>query len=168
MPDTATDERPVLRLQREFEGVDPAQVWRAWTDTQALSAWFCPAHPKDIYRVECDVHVGGRFCIGFRMPDGQAHEASGKYLEVAPPHLLMFTWAWRDAPERESLVTIRLSDSASGTRMDFEHAQFLDEAERDSHEGGWRPAFDNLANFLVELRTVAAPLSNKGRKGAPS
>jgi hypothetical protein len=33
--------------------------------------------------------------------------------------------------------------------MDFLHEQFLDEAERDSHEGGWLPTLDKLGRFLA-------------------
>ena len=36
---TATREKPSLRLARRYE-VTPEKVWRAWTDPQALSAWF--------------------------------------------------------------------------------------------------------------------------------
>ena len=34
--------------------------------------------------------------------------SSGVYREVCPNEKLVFTWAWRSTPERESLVTVHL------------------------------------------------------------
>ena len=59
-------------------------------------------------RAEADVRVGGRYRIVVRTPDGEEHDVSGVYREVVPNEKLVFTWAWRSTPERESLVTIAL------------------------------------------------------------
>jgi uncharacterized protein YndB with AHSA1/START domain len=145
----AARERPALRLQRHFDQVRPEQVWQAWTDPKALRAWFCPGEDNSVIHARTDVRMGGAFCVAFRMPNGDEHEVNGIYREVMPVSKLVFTWAWRNAPERESLVTVQLTPTATGTRMDFLHEQFLDEAERDSHEGGWLPTLDKLGRFLA-------------------
>ena len=54
---------------------------------------------------EFDARVGGRYAIiGYTADD--THHVSGVYREVAPNEKLVFTWAWRTMPERESLVPI--------------------------------------------------------------
>jgi uncharacterized protein YndB with AHSA1/START domain len=109
---------------------------------------------------QTDVRVGGRFRVAFRMPDGEEHDVSGTYREVLAPRKLVFTWAWKSTPERESLVTVRLEPVGTGTRMLFLHEQFHDQAARDSHEGGWTPTFDKLARCL-------APLAHPPIEGRP-
>lgn len=145
----AARERPALRLARHYDEVTPAQVWHAWTDPQALSVWFGPGDDNSVTHAHTEVRVGGGFRVAFRMPNGDEHDVSGIYREVVPDRKLVFTWAWRSTPERESLVTLVLTPTAAGTRMDFVHEQFWDEAARDDHEGGWRPTFDKLERFFL-------------------
>ena len=153
MPDPATVDKPSLRLERHFDA-SPEKVWRAWTDPQALSAWFGPGEVNSVTLAQTDVRVGGRFRVAFRMPDGQEHDVSGIYREVQPPRKLVFTWAWKSTPERESVVTVSLAPMGTGTQMLFLHEQFYDQAARDGHEGGWTPTFDKLARCLAQPRTA--------------
>ena len=145
--ETAREEKPALRIERHYP-VAPEKVWRAWTDPQALSAWFGPGAADSVQLAQVDLRVGGRFRVLFYMPDGMECDISGSYREVQPPHKLVFTWAWKGTPERVSLVTIRLAAAAGGTRMDFLHEQFYDEAARDDHRGGWSRSFDKLGQHL--------------------
>jgi len=145
----AARERPSLRIQRHYDEIGPEQIWQAWTDPQALSVWFGPGDDNSVLHARTDVRVGGSFCIAFRLPGGDEHEVSGTYREVIPARKLVFTWTWRNTPERASLVTLRFSPTATGTQMDFLHEQFFDQAERDDHEGGWLPTIDKLGRFLL-------------------
>ena len=144
----AARERPSLRIQRHYDEVSPEQIWHAWTDPKALSVWFGPGEDNSVIHARTDVRVGGNFCIAFRLVNGNEHEVSGIYTEVVHARKLVFTWTWRDSPERESMVTVRLSPTATGTQMDFLHEQFFDQAERDDHEGGWLPTIDKLGRYL--------------------
>lgn len=146
---TAARERPTLRIQRHYDEVAPEQIWHAWTDPKALSAWFGPGEDNSVIHARTDVRVGGSFCVAFRLVNGNEHEVSGIYKEVRHARKLVFTWTWRDSPERESLVTLLLVPTATGTRMDFLHEQFFDQAERDDHEDGWLPTIDKLGRFLA-------------------
>ncbi len=149
MPDPATRDRPSLRLERRYE-VPPDKVWRAWTDPKALTAWFGPGEADSVTLAETDVRVGGRFHVVFHTPDGEEHDVSGTYVEVLPARKLVFTWAWKSTPERESLVTVSLEPAGTGTRMNFLHEQFYDQAARDDHEGGWTLTFEKLAHHLLQ------------------
>jgi uncharacterized protein YndB with AHSA1/START domain len=147
MAQSPTQDKPSLQLTRRY-AVAPEKVWRAWTDPQALSCWFGPADAKAVTRAELDVRVGGRYHIAFRTSDGQEHDVSGVYQEVAAHRTLSFTWAWKSTPERVSLVTIRLRADGSGTEMEFRHDRFFDQQARDNHERGWTGAIAKLDQFL--------------------
>ena len=97
---------------------------------------------------QTDVRVGGRYHVGFVTDDGERHDVSGVYREVVEHRKLVFTWAWRTTPERESLVTVVLEPSAGGTRLRFRHEQFFDETARDNHQRGWTGTFRRLERFL--------------------
>ena len=147
MDETRAGARPELRITRRYP-VAPEKVWRAWTDPQALSAWFGTGEPNSVAFAELDVRPGGRYRIRFHTPDGEEHEVVGRYEEVAPHERLVFSWAWRSTPERVSLVTITLRPEAGGTELDFRHARFFDEQARENHARGWDLAFGKLEAWL--------------------
>lgn len=93
---------------------------------------------------QADVRVGGRFRVIMRSPDGTDHDVSGEYREVIPGEKLVFTWAWRREPERESLVTVMLRADAGGTDLLLKHERLFDEAVRDAHRDGWSSSLDRL------------------------
>jgi len=97
---------------------------------------------------EADVRVGGRFRVSFRGTTGERHEVSGVYREVVPDQKLVFTWAWRTTPERESLVTIDLKADGDGTILTLIHEQFFDQKACDDHRAGWMRALDNLERIF--------------------
>ena len=98
---------------------------------------------------EIDARVGGHYRLIMRSPDGEEHDVSGIYREVVPNEKLVFTWAWRSTPERESLVTILLKSDGDGTLLTLMHEQFFDEAARDRHHSGWSGALDKLEKYVA-------------------
>jgi len=151
--DRPVDEKPQLRLTRCY-AVAPARVWRAWTDPQALSAWFGPGEPNSVTLAELDVRPGGRYRIRFHTQDGEEHEVSGIYEEVVAERRLVFSWAWRSTPERVSRVTLGLRPVGAGTELDFLHERFFDEAARDGHQRGWTATLVKLEAWLQASSTA--------------
>lgn len=141
------DAGPSLRLVRRYP-VPPEKVWRAWTDPQALSAWFGPGEPNSVTLAEMDVREGGRYRIRFRTPDGEQHEVSGAYQAVETNRRLVFSWAWHSTPERVSLVNVLLREAGGGTEMEFRHERFFDRQARDGHERGWTATLVKLEDWL--------------------
>lgn len=137
-----------VRIVRHYP-VAPGKVWRAWTDPQALSAWFGPGERNSVTLAELDVREGGRYRIRFHTPDGEEHEVSGSYVAVEPGRRLVFDWAWRSTPERVSRVTVALRAVPEGTELDFRHERFFDEAARDGHRQGWTATFGKLEAWLA-------------------
>jgi uncharacterized protein YndB with AHSA1/START domain len=74
---------------------------------------------------------------------------TGAYREVIPNEKLVFTWAWRSTPERESLVTVLLKRDGDGTMLTLTHEQFFDEVARDRHQHGWVGSLDKLEKFVA-------------------
>ena len=108
-----------------------------------IARWWGPAGAV-FDHAETEVRVGGRFAIGMHTPDGEHHDVSGEYREVVPGRRLVFTWAWRTTPERQSLVTLTFAAATDGTDFTLDHTEFADEAARDNHNRGWTSALDKL------------------------
>jgi len=138
---------PSLTIKRRL-GAPPAKVYAAWTEPEKMMRWWGPAQAETL-RAETDVRVGGRFGIILRTADGQEHGVGGVYREVVRNEKLVFTWAWRTTPERESLVTVALKGDGAGTLLTLTHEQFFDEAARDRHVGGWSGALDKLEQYIA-------------------
>lgn len=145
--ETEEQERPSLTLRRHYR-VAPDKVWRAWTDPQALKIWFGPEEIVSVPLAEVDLRVGGRFRVTMRAADGETHDVSGIYREIVPNRKLVFSWAWRSTPERESLVTVQIEPDGNGCELVLMHQQFFDEAARDAHNHGWTGALVKLARWL--------------------
>lgn len=143
----AVAQRPSLTLKRRLDA-PPAKVYAAWTDPEKIVKWFGPdAGPVE--QASVDVRVGGRYAVKFHTEDGEEHNVSGTYREVVPNEKLVFTWAWRTMPERESLVTILIKPNGDGSQLTLIHEQFFDEDARDRHQAGWNGCLDKLVLYLA-------------------
>ena len=139
--------KPSLTLKRRIKA-SPEKVYSAWTDPAKIAGWFGPAQAEMLH-TEADARVGGRYRIVMRTSDGEQHDVSGIYREVVPNEKLVFTWAWRSTPERESLVTVMLKSDGGGTLLTLMHEQFFDEPARDRHEHGWTGCLDKLERLFA-------------------
>ena len=147
MASTATKEKPTISIVTKLKAT-PEKVWRAWTDPQTLKLWMAPSDAFSVVLAETDVRVGGRYRIIMKAPDGEEHDVSGIYREVTPHRKLVYTWAWRSTPERESLVTVELRAAGTGTELTLKHEQFFDAAARDRHSQGWDGCIGQLERML--------------------
>jgi uncharacterized protein YndB with AHSA1/START domain len=139
--------KPSLTIKRRFKAT-PEKVFKAWTDPEKIKRWMGPGEIKTI-RAENDVRAGGRYRIVMLTPGGEEHDVGGVYREVRANEKLVYTWAWKSTPERESLVTVTFKPDGDGTLLTISHEQFFDEAARDSHQGGWNGAMEKLEKYLA-------------------
>jgi uncharacterized protein YndB with AHSA1/START domain len=139
--------KPSLTIRRRLNA-PPAKVFGAWTDPEKIKRWFGPPGVETL-SAESDARVGGRYRIVARSPDGEQHDVGGVYREVVPNEKLVFTWAWKSTPERESLVTVELKGDGTGTVLTLTHEHFFDEAARDRHQHGWDGSFERLSQYLT-------------------
>ena len=145
---SAATKKPALNVVRHLKAT-PEKVWRALTQPEALKQWMGPADDFKCPVAETDLKVGGRYHIGMQSPDDEMHNVSGVYREVVPNQKLVYTWAWKSTPERESLVTIALRAENGGTELTLQHEQFFDSEARDRHNQGWQGCLARLENFVA-------------------
>lgn len=144
---TAAAVKPSLTIKHRFKA-PPEKVYQAWIDPAKMSRWL---GPPDVIKVTTttDVRVGGRYTIQMIVPNDE-HNVGGIYREIVPNRKLVFTWAWRSMPERESLVTVTFTPDGDGTLLTLHHEQFFDEAARDRHEQGWKVIVPRLEILFAE------------------
>jgi uncharacterized protein YndB with AHSA1/START domain len=138
---------PSLTLKRRIKA-SPKAVYAAWTDPKKIVKWFGP-DSGPVEHAAVDLRVGGRYTVIFRTENGEQHHVSGVYREVVPNEKLVFTWAWRSTPERESLVTILIKPEVDGSLLTLQHEKFFDEKARDDHRNGWSGCLDKLVAYFA-------------------
>ena len=139
--------KPSLTIKRRLKA-PPAKVFAAWIDPEKVKGWMGPGETKALH-AECDARVGGRYRWVMQAPNGEQHDVGGVYREVVPNEKLVFTWAWKSMPERESLVTVLIKPDGDGSLLTVTHEQFFDEEARDRHQGGWNGALDKMERFFT-------------------
>ena len=144
--DTATATKPSLTIKRRINA-PPAKVFAAFTEPQTIARWFGPQGVQKT-EAETDLRVGGRYRLVSHVANDTL-EVGGVYREIVPSEKLVFTWAWKSTPERESVVTITLKPDGSGTLLTLMHEQFFDEPTRDRHQQGWGGALDKLEKLFA-------------------
>jgi uncharacterized protein YndB with AHSA1/START domain len=139
--------KPSLTLKRRFKA-PPAKVFAAWIDPEKVKRWMGPGEVKAV-SAESDIRAGGRYRWVMRAPSGEEFDVSGVYHEIVPNEKLVFTWAWKSTPEKESLVTVVLKPDGDGTLLTLTHEQFDDVDTRDRHQGGWNGALDKMEKLFA-------------------
>jgi uncharacterized protein YndB with AHSA1/START domain len=142
-----TTTKPSLTLKRRLKAT-PAKVFAAWTDPEKVKGWMGPGEAK-VLQVESDPRVGGRYRWLMQSPNGEQHDVSGVYREVVQNEKLVFTWAWKSTPDRESLVTVLIKPDGDGSLLTLTHEQFFDEEARNRHQQGWTGALDKMEKFVA-------------------
>lgn len=127
------------------------RVFEAFTDPALLRQWW---GPRDFVIEEIDFPAvsGERYRVALRAPDGSRFAHVGRFVEVAPPTRLSYSWEWIEGPMRrgETLVELDFRTEDGGTRVELRHSRFADAATRDAHTG-WLDSFDRLVGWLAEL-----------------
>jgi uncharacterized protein YndB with AHSA1/START domain len=128
-----------------IERVLPAtitKVYDAWTRTDLLAQWYCPNPDLDL-KVEADVRAGGAYVVAMG-----PHVVRGTYLEVEPPHRLVFSWKWDGTDDEPTRVEVELTEVPDGTRMLLTHTGFATAEDTANHRMGWEPEVERLAGLL--------------------
>ena len=144
---TQTAVKPSLTLKRRLKA-PPAKVFAAWIDPEKIKRWMGPGEVKARDRRMRRTRRRPLSLGDATSPSGREHDVGGVYREIVPNEKLVFTWAWKSTPERESLVTVLLKPDGDGTLLTMTHEQFFDEEARDRHQHGWNGALDKMDKFL--------------------
>ena len=150
----ATGHRAIsIRLRRWF-AAPRGNVFRAWTNPEALKSWWCPIGwaPAEI---EIDLRVGGKYRIGMRnMESGLRVSAYGRFLEVDSPERLVYTWRWENAfhDMPETRITVQFIEYGSGTEVVLTHENLPEIDVCLRHRSGWIAAWNRMEESC--LKTV--------------
>ena len=150
MSDSARDDPTAIRIERTFRAA-PEAVFAAWTSAKMLRRWYQPAEDWDTPVAEVDLRIGGRLRVVMRDHNGEEFGGGGEYLEIRPPHRLVFTWTWdrADAGAGTQLIEVDLTDNGDDTTtVVLINRGIVDEESRNSHLEGWEGSFDNLELVL--------------------
>lgn len=119
----------------------PETVFPYFTDPARYTQWMgnravLEPVPGGVYRVDLRDDV----------------QAAGEFLEIDPPHRLVFTWGWTHghavAPGTTRVV-VTLEEEDGGTRLVLRHHDLPTDEQRDEHRMGW-------ARYLARLEVRLA------------
>ena len=144
-----------IRLTRLFNAPG-ALVFEAMTRPEHIREWW--GRLGDGYSVpvcEVDLQVGGKWKFVNRHPNGDA-TFYGEYLEVAPPHRVVFTEIFADFPDSPSTVTSELVAEGARTRFTatvrYPSKMVRDMVMQSGMAGGAGISYDRLEDVLAELQ----------------
>jgi uncharacterized protein YndB with AHSA1/START domain len=139
-----------VRVTRVLKAT-PEDVFQAWTDPRLLRQWLC-LEPGVVGEVTCDPVVGGTYRLVMVFDHG-ASEVTGEYLEVDPPHRLVFTWRTDRTAGQHTRVTVTIRRDGDLTAMTIIHDWLPSDTYRDSASWAWTNVVDRLDRILT-VRTV--------------
>jgi uncharacterized protein YndB with AHSA1/START domain len=129
--ETAAVEREVRIRAR------PETIFPFFTDPELMVRWQGTAvtldpRPGGVYRVSID----------------DKRIARGEYVEVAPPHRLVFSWGWEGPDSRvtpgSSTVEVTLTPDGEHTIVRLLHRDLPSEESAQSHAAGWEHYLERL------------------------
>ncbi len=139
--ETVTVERELLI------DASPETVWEFLVDPEKATRWMGMT-------ATFDARPGGEL----RVEVIPGHTAAGEFVELDPPHRLVYTFGWEDGvsvvPPGGSTIEFELTPSGSGTALRFTHRDLPSAAAAESHGHGWDHYLGRLA--------IAAPGGDAG------
>ena len=128
-------------------GAPPDRVFEAFTRGDLLGRWMSPVGHAE---VEVDPTVGGSLRV-VMVGDGRRIEHVGEFLEVQPPHRLVFTWQSDFTGGLPTRVTVELVSAGGATDLTLRH-ELLPQPAASSHASGWGSMLDRLAALVGGTR----------------
>jgi uncharacterized protein YndB with AHSA1/START domain len=136
-------------------GAPAERIFQAITDPRQLLQWW---GQKEMYRTtqfEADVRVNGKWKSVGVSANGDNFQVSGEYLEVKPPHLLVYTWAATWTGDLKTTVRWELKPHNGGTLVKIHHSGFAGNAEAAKNHGqGWERVLLWVRSFLEKGETI--------------
>jgi uncharacterized protein YndB with AHSA1/START domain len=127
------------RVQLEMRS-PPAELFRALTT--GLDSWL--AEPGTLI-------FEPRANTAFYFETGRGEERQpyyGRIVDLAADSRLVLTWLSTGTERAETLLTVQLTRTPSGTRLELTHTGFLSLEYRDAHQTTWPILLSNLDEEL--------------------
>jgi uncharacterized protein YndB with AHSA1/START domain len=134
----STTER--LAVTRELLiDASPETVWEFLVDPEKIVRWMGTS-------ATFDVRPGG----SYRLDVIPGHIASGEFVEIDPPHRLVYTFGWEpgsgsSVAPGSTTVEFELAPEGEGTMLRFTHRGLASAESAASHATGWEHYLERLA-----------------------
>lgn len=141
VPDLSS--RPHALKVTHTTSAPPEAIFRAWTE--GFDRWFAApgsvvmqGKPDTPFFFETEFAPAGQGIV--------RHPHYGRFLRVEPNALVELTWVTGagGTDGAETVVTVELTPSGSGTHVCLSHAGFATPAARDSHASAWPTVLEQL------------------------
>lgn len=136
-----------LTVERTMES-GPDVLYKAWTEQ--FDQWFAApgtlimkAEVNEVFFFETKYEENG---VSHR------HPHYGRFLKLNQDRLIEFTWVTGAGGTKgaETVITIELEPSGSGTQLRLTHKGFPDEESKNKHEDAWGFILEHLDKRMME------------------
>jgi uncharacterized protein YndB with AHSA1/START domain len=138
-----------LAIKRTYKA-KREKVFAAFTKPELLKQWFAPDGLVTIL-TEASEQVGGAYRIEMQDHEGTEITLTGRYIEYIENEKLVFSWAWKSAPEEQMTVTVLFKDTDQGTDVFIEQMGIPDASSHRNHQIGWNSGLKNLTAMLEKI-----------------
>jgi len=114
----------------------PEVVWPYLTDSHRYAQW-----------MGTEVTLAPTPCGLYRVHMREGIEARGEFVELDPPHRLVFTWGWQNhpvVPPGSTTVEVTLQAIDDGTLVRLTHRGLPDPVSVAHHRQGWESYLHRL------------------------
>ena len=133
-----------VHLARDFT-VSPMTVYAAWIDPTIMRRWLFKSPTNEIREFSVNPRVGAAFSIREHTEDNDIVDHYGHYRELLPPTRLAFTLRVPRHFPGETLVTVDISPTRTGSHMQFTQTG----VDPSITEKPWSTMFDTLEQVLT-------------------
>jgi uncharacterized protein YndB with AHSA1/START domain len=121
----------------------PEKVWRALTDPVLVAEWLLPV-------VDFKLERGAAFTLTAQPQPGWDGIVHCRFLEIEARRTLSWTWVVGDI---DTVVTFKLSPTASGTRLSLVQSGFKPDQKRNvaGARYGWKMMGGKLVDLLARI-----------------
>jgi uncharacterized protein YndB with AHSA1/START domain len=124
-------------------------LYGSLTDPEQIRRWWGPKG-FTVPEVDFAPQVGRGYRIAMQPPEGALFHLEGEFRNVELPAELAYTFRWEppDPDDRETLVTLTLTDLGDETELRLTQGEFATEARYALHEAGWTETLERLDQHL--------------------
>ena len=143
-----TSDREVV-VTRWFDA-PAASVFEAWSNSELFQKWWVPkSMGATLYACEMDVRTGGTYRLNF----GEGMDFFGRYIEVVPPSLIV--WTNDEEGADGSITTVQLEEVEGRTRLVMSELYPSKEALDAAGLGAAEATHETFAQLDEVLATLA-------------
>jgi uncharacterized protein YndB with AHSA1/START domain len=135
----------------------PEAVFRALVDPVSVVKWWGGQGTEQSFRCthfQSDLRTGGKWLSRGVDGQGRPFEATGEYVEIDPPRLLVQTWVASWSAPVKTTVRWELTLAGDGTMVRHQHSGLAAHPQMGKSFRGWPRILGWLQAFLEKRETV--------------